>query len=253
MLSSADRAVVMSERHLDEFARCGDRARVIHNAVIDLPARDSACDESAVALAAESARPVVGVVGRLSPEKGVDLFLDACAQLVREGLNFTALVAGDGPEERALKERCAALDLDAHVRFLGHLHAIHRLYPKLDVLVIPSRSEGLPNVLLEALAAGVRVVSTRVGAVPEVLVDPAAGTMVPAGDTPALADAMREAIVSPPSDRETAARSETVDRFSIARRADAHLALYDEVRGIRGTGRAHVGGVVEDRVVKERR
>jgi glycosyltransferase involved in cell wall biosynthesis len=232
MLGAADRVIGMSDRHLREFARYGERARVIHNAVIRLPARPSPDDDALLArVTSEASGPILGVVGRLSPEKGVDIFLEACAIVARSGVAFTALIAGDGPEEQALRQQARVLDLDDRVRFLGHISAVDRLYPHLDILVIPSRSEGLPNVLLEALAADVRVVSTSVGAVPEVLTDPDAGTLVPPTDVEALAAALSRAITDPTTPREVAARAETAERFSLRRRADAHAALYAELRG----------------------
>lgn len=230
MLRAADRVVVMSEKHRREFARCGERVRVIHNAVIALPEHPSAEEEARIAaIAREATPPLVGVVGRLSPEKGVDVFIDACAEVARAGVQFTALIAGDGPQERALRDRCAAHGLESRVKFLGHLHGVDRLYPHLDVLAIPSRSEGLPNVLLEALAADVRVVATSVGAIPEVLRDPAAGTLVPPADVAGMARALTSALTTRQTVREVAARAETVERFSLARRADAHIAMYGEV------------------------
>ena len=173
--------------------------------------------------------PLVGVVGRLSSEKGVDVFLDALALLRDRGRAVHALVAGDGPDRDALKQQAERLGLADAVHFVGPVADVAALYPALDAVVLPSRSEGLPNVLLEALSADRPVVATRVGAVPEVLTDAAAGVVVPPGDAPALADAIAAALSTAHDPAARAARAETAARFSLARRVDAHRALYREL------------------------
>jgi hypothetical protein len=92
LLSAADRIVVMSRAQTQAFRHCGDRVRIIYNAALDTPpAGDPAERDRLTALASSLPRPIVGVVGRLSLEKGVDLFLDACAVLAQRGLVFSAL------------------------------------------------------------------------------------------------------------------------------------------------------------------
>src|SRR5207244_10005330 len=118
--------------------------------------------------------------------KGVDLFLDACAVLVQKGLAFSALVAGDGPGRARLEAHCARLGLEARVRFLGHVYDVDVLYRMLDLLVLPSRSEGLPNTLLEAMQADVPIVATAVGAVAAVVGTSAAARSVWRGSEAAL-------------------------------------------------------------------
>src|SRR2546425_7290268 len=142
----------MSHAQARAFPRCGRRVRIIYNAALaPPPAGDPSERGRLVALAGTLPRPIVGVVGRLSPEKGVDLFLDACAVLVRKGLAFSALVAGDGLERARLEARCRRLGLESRVRFLGQVYNVDVLYRHLDLLVLPSRSEGLPNTMLEAM------------------------------------------------------------------------------------------------------
>jgi glycosyltransferase involved in cell wall biosynthesis len=169
------------------------------------------------------------VVGRLSFEKGVDVFLRACDVLRRRGRAFSALIVGDGPELDRLLALRRELGLAEVVAFRPSTAAVRSIYAAIDALVIPSRSEGLPNVLLEALAEDLPVVSTAVGGVPEVLEDPMAGLVVPSGDPAALADAMvRVADVgrTPAAQR---ARRVCVERFSLDARARAHVALYREL------------------------
>ncbi|HEY0971418.1 MAG TPA: glycosyltransferase [Gemmatimonadales bacterium] len=228
-LGRADAVVVMSRAHAEEFARHGRRVHVVHNAVIPLP---RPADAGALQLPVAGGAPLLGVVGRLSHEKGVDVFLDACARLAARGVEFEAVVAGDGPERGALLARRDGLGLADRVHFPGVVTDVCSLYERLDLLVIPSRSEGLPNVLLEALSADTPVVSTEVGAVPEVITDPAAGLLVPPGDAEALADAIVAALPLRADAAAREARATTVERFSLATRADAMRRIYDSLHGV---------------------
>ncbi len=238
LMGAADRVVGMSEVHRAEFAARGVRADVIHNAVLDLgPAAAAPLDLApyrAPDAGAEGAAraPLVAVVGRLSPEKGVDVFLAACAQLAGDGERFSAVVVGDGPDRAALEARRDALGLGGAVHFLGPTPAVGSVYAQADLVVLPSRSEGLPNVLLEALRADAPVVATRVGAVPEVLGgEPDAGPVVPPEDPAALAAAMRQTWRRRGDAGAAAARARVAARFSLGRRVRELAALYDALAG----------------------
>lgn len=233
LMARADLLAVMSLLHREQFARLDGRVRVVHNAAIPLP---RPTDVTPVDVDAQFAVPhrgaeaaTIGVVGRLSSEKGVDVFLDACARLVGDGVPFRAVVVGDGPDRDALLAHCARLGLSDHVAFTGAVRDVANIYEQLDCLVIPSRSEGLPNVLLEALRHDLPVVSTRVGAVPEVLTDSRAGVLVPIGDPDALAAGVVRGLALARDPDAAVARAATVRRFSLAARAEAHAALYAEL------------------------
>jgi glycosyltransferase involved in cell wall biosynthesis len=238
LLGAAERVVVMSHAQARAFRHCDGRVRVIHNAVLALPPAGSPGDRDRLAaLAGSLQRPIVGVVGRLSQEKGVDLFLAACALLVRKGLAFSALVAGDGPGRARLEAECARLGLEARVRFLGHVYDVDGLYRMLDLVVLPSRSEGLPNTLLEAVRADVPIVATAVGAVPEVVGTSAAARVVAPGSIAALAEAIEHALTQGDLPAAATARQEVMSRFSLERRVAAHVQLYhdllEEAGGVR--------------------
>jgi len=229
MLTSADRVIAMSERQRARFARLGANVRVIHNAVLPEPAPAGGPPDNRLGEILPSlVRPILAVVGRLSPEKGVDVFLDACAELMRAGTPFSALIAGDGPDAPRLHEQARQLRL-GNVHFLGTVSNIAALYRAIDLLVLPSRSEGLPNVVLEALGADRPVLCTRVGAVPEVLEDALAGVIVPPGDPRALADAFLPALALRDRPDARAARAATAARFSLEARVRKHLELYSEL------------------------
>lgn len=235
LLPRADRVVVMSEVERHRFAAAGDRVQVIHNAVLSLPVVD---ETPALDALAGRPGPLVGVVGRLSPEKGVDVLLRAVRLLADRGTPVRLAVAGDGPERAALEALAAELAIGDRVAFLGPVRAVDALYAAVDLVVLPSRSEGLPNVLLEALRADRPVVATRVGAVPEVIGgEPAAGAIVAPDDVAALADAIVATLAAGGSEAAAAARRRVVHAFSLERRVAAHLALYDAVLPASAAGR----------------
>jgi glycosyltransferase involved in cell wall biosynthesis len=147
---------------------------------------------------------IVGAAGRLSREKGFGVLVDAAATVLGSrakvhgspcGVGF--ILFGDGPLRESLERQIAAAGLEGRFILAGFRSDLDRLLPNLDLMVLPSFSEGLPNVALEALAAGVPVVATAVGGTPEVIEDGQTGYLVPPGDAAALAGRMLEAISDP--------------------------------------------------------
>jgi glycosyltransferase involved in cell wall biosynthesis len=132
-------------------------------------------------------------VGRLTAQKRVDDLLDALAILARSGERLDLTVVGDGPERARLERRAAAPDLAGTVTFVGAVppEAVPGHYAGKRVCVLPSVDEGLGLVVAEALAAGVPVVATRSGGIPDLLTDPESGELVPPANPAALADAIR--------------------------------------------------------------
>ncbi|RWR20684.1 glycosyltransferase family 1 protein [Microbacterium enclense] len=140
------------------------------------------------------ATPVVGFVGTLKPWHGVDVLVDAMADLARRGRRARLLVVGDGPERAALHERADALGIDAG--FTGAVAPAHMptVLTLLDVGVAPYRAADdyfSPLKVCEYLAAGVPVVASDVGQVPELVRHGRTGLLVQPGDVPALADALQ--------------------------------------------------------------
>jgi len=131
-------------------------------------------------------------VGRLAIEKGVDLLIDACRRLANGGHPFCLEIVGTGPDERALRERVAEGGISDRVRFVGTVprQSLAARYLACQVVSIPSRSDTLPTVALEAGRAGRAVVASAVGGLPFLVADGETGCLVPGEDPAALADAL---------------------------------------------------------------
>ncbi|HST68366.1 MAG TPA: glycosyltransferase [Solirubrobacterales bacterium] len=172
----------------------------------------------------------VGFVGRISPEKGIDVALRALARLCDEGLEVHLQIAGAGPKDhrRELEALAAELGIAGHVTFLGPLDVagLKRFYAELHALVVPSVwEEPAGLVLVEGALAGVPLVASRVGGIPEIVRDPDEALLCPPGDPEALAAALRRTLTEP---EETAARAERANERAQAFRITPYLKAMDE-------------------------
>lgn len=143
--------------------------------------------------------PRLACVGRLCEQKGQLLLVEAAARLAREGLDFQLVLVGDGELRGAIEERIAAHGLERRVVITGWASG-ERVREELlasRAMVLPSFAEGLPVVIMEALALGRPVISTYVAGIPELVTPGECGWLVPAGAIEPLVDAMREALVAP--------------------------------------------------------
>lgn len=171
---------------------------------------------------------VLACVGRLSREKGLDVLLSAAREFVGERPETRILIAGDGPEAHVLNRVAAHPALAGHVSFLGRLTRPQGLMAAADLVVLPSRSEGLPNVVLESYEVGTPVLATNVGAVAQIIVDGKTGWVVESDSAPALLIGLRRAAEARTdlSRYGIAGRELVVDRFSIPRRMTTLDAVY---------------------------
>jgi len=211
------------------------RITVIENGVDAARFGGAAADRSGLGL---NGRPVIGSVGCLAARKDYATLLMALDELKRRGIAFQAMLVGDGPERAALEARSRALGLEPLVRFMGERPDVERLLPAMDVFVLSSREEGIPNALLEAMAAGRPAVVTDVGGNREVLTDGDTGWIVPAASPLPLADALETALTDPDEARRRGerARRVTLERRSIDAMARRHEDYYRDILGAGSAG-----------------
>ena len=249
-----DAALAVSAAVRDFLVReeglAADRFRVVHNG-IDLEAWRAPASrvEARRRLAAFvgvpeaelESRAVVGFVGRLAPQKGADLLLEAAALLPREA---RVVIVGDGPQAEALRRRAARPDLVGRVLFAGRREAVPQWLPGFDLLAVPSRWEGFGLAAVEGLAAGVPVVAADVDGLREVIAEQEGGLLVPPGDAGALAGALA-GLLGDPERRSAlgrAGRERAFRRFGAARMAAEVVEVYEQAR------RRHRPGVVREAV-----
>lgn len=230
-----DAVIAVSEPIREALVRSGvggSRVRLVRNAWKregELLEREEARDR----LGLPERAFVAGWVGRLSREKGPDVFLDAVARLLREGTGREAVasIMGEGAERPTLEAQAVSAGLDGAVVFHGRVPEAARIYRAFDCFVLSSRTEGTPVSLLEAMQAGVPVVATAVGGVPDVVRDGREALLVPSEDPAALARAMEQVRREPESARERArrARRRLETEFALEPWLDRHEAIYREV------------------------
>jgi glycosyltransferase involved in cell wall biosynthesis len=172
-------------------------------------------------------------VGRLSPEKGHNYLIDAVSTIVSTSsqLKLKVLIAGSGPSERKLKEQINKKGLQGRVELLGQCSDIKALFSIADLFVLPSLSEGSPNVLLESMAARVPILATKVGGVPELVKDGESAILV----LPADSESLKKAIIELLMNRSRAIQLASVAFenarliFSTSKRDEHLLSIYDRV------------------------
>jgi len=212
------------------------RVRVVPNGA-DLP------DELEERPAARKLRDRMGVgmfkplwvcVGRLEEQKGHAVLLEALAEIKRRGLDFVVAIAGDGSLRAALEKKTHELGLESRVHFLGQVDSVGPVLLAADAVVLPSRWEGLPLTLLEALARSRAVVASRVGGIPEVIEDGVHGRLVPPGDAAALAAVLEDFHKKPDAAQRLGAEGAERVRieFTWPRVVESFEAVYDEVLGL---------------------
>jgi glycosyltransferase involved in cell wall biosynthesis len=177
------------------------------------------------------APPTVGVTANLRPVKGLDVLLDAAARLADAYPGLAVQVAGEGEMRPALEEAVRERGLGGRFRLLGAVADVPAFLSRLDVAVLPSRSEGMSNALLEYMAGGRPVVATAVGAAPELIEDGVHGLLVPAGDAGRLAEAIGGLLRRPDWARRLgeAARRRARDRYSREAMVERFTDFYERL------------------------
>jgi glycosyltransferase involved in cell wall biosynthesis len=179
------------------------------------------------AIGGAPARPVVLSLARLEPQKGLADLLQAAVHVPEA----TFLVAGEGAERARLESLARTLGVDGRVTFLGYRDDIPRLLASCDLFVLPSLYEGLPISVLEAMAAGKPVVATAIAGTEEAVSGGETGLLVPPGDPPALAEAIRSVISDPRRAEQfgRAGRERALREFSAEKMVREVTRLYEQV------------------------
>ncbi len=214
--------------HLDP-----NRLTVIPNGIDPAP-YDQAHPLDRTALGITGPGPIVLFVGRLDIQKGLEELLDAASIVLADRSDWYLAIAGEGPLRNLIQQRIASnRDLGAHVHLLGRRDDIPQLLKTADYLVLPSRWEGMPNAILEAMAASRPVVATNVEGSRELVLPGVTGWLVPARDPLALAQALLQACENPERLRllGQAARRRVEDTYSQAAAIRAYERVWANVLG----------------------
>jgi glycosyltransferase involved in cell wall biosynthesis len=226
----SSRAIVVNSQNVAAFiARHyrapADRIRVIHNGV------DTQRFRPAPALPDAPPGPIV-TVGRLVAQKNHEMFLQAAARVGRDHPDLRFMIVGDGPLRAALEARAGQLGLAARVTFAGERRDVEAILRAASLFWLTSRWEGMPNVVLEAMASGVPAIATDVGGTRELIRGGVDGFVVPEGDAAAFVQLSRELLADPALRLQMGAAARArAETFSTARMVSALSDLYDAALG----------------------
>jgi glycosyltransferase involved in cell wall biosynthesis len=232
-LRAAAKVLTVSMPFRDELAAKGvarERIEIVHNAIrSDWGAGHPGDLRAKLGIGADW--KIILIVGRLSREKDHLTLLGAVDQLRRKGLNPHLLVIGEGPERGRIEQEIRHLGLAEYVTLAGHQRSAEPYYGIANLAVLSSLSEGSPNALLEAMAAGVPVVATKVGGIPEIVMDEDSALLVPAGTVDSMAAAMERLLTDRPLAERFIGRGHVlvVERHAPAVRASRLAEIYRSV------------------------
>lgn len=178
---------------------------------------------------------IVGLIGRLSKEKGIDIFLQAASRILVDFPRAKFVAIGDGPDRDKLNSIIDELNIREHASLLGRRDDMPSVYASLDVMVSASRQEGLPMAILEGMASRLPLVATTVGEVPSVVLDGRTGVIVPPENVDLLASAILNLLQSAARRKQlgVAARKLIEDEFSADRMTSEYLCVYEEAMAAR--------------------
>jgi glycosyltransferase involved in cell wall biosynthesis len=229
-----DRLVGNSHAVVDYYRTVGvpdDRLEMIFSGIAEEepPIVDPSAIRAEFGFAPDS--PLVFFAGRLAEQKRIDDLLKALDLLQHVQPDLRTLIAGDGPLRLRLEETARLYDLDGKVRFLGHRDDVPRLMAAANIVVLTSAYEGLPNLVLEAMRFRKAVVATAAPGTTEVVVDGQTGLLVPIGNIPLLARAIRDLIRDPARAQllGQAGRERVDSEFRAQTMVDRFATLYDEL------------------------
>jgi glycosyltransferase involved in cell wall biosynthesis len=229
----ADWVTCVSKGVADGVARRGlapeDKIGFIHNPAVTRSLKEKSSEPPVHPWLVKKEHPIFVGVGRLSEEKNFSLLLRAFALVMGSKADARMIIIGDGELRPELEKLRGDLDLSSRVDFTGFLQNPFAVMANADVLVLSSNVEGLPNVIIEAMACGCQIVSTNCPSGPaEILEDGKYGRLTPMGDETALSEAMLEALTSPIDRRLILERAEF---FNEDRIGEQYIALCGKLTG----------------------
>jgi len=232
------RVVAVSDEVKQRLLKSGVRSTEIHlvRNGIELGPFDNAVPSLRAGLPSDRT-PIVGLVGRLAWEKGVDIFLRAAACVLGEFPNARFVVVGEGPDKDKLEQLVDELNIRGNVSMLGRRDDMPSVYASLDVMVSSSRQEGLPIAILEGMASSLPLVATAVGEVPTVVLDGHTGVLVPANNLDSLTAEILKLLRDPAVRTRLgiAARQRVEEGYSAARMTTDYLCVYAEaIEAVKG-------------------
>jgi len=234
-LGLADAVVAVSRGQRDKILACGvrpDKVLVIHNAIdpaFASPTSPQTSERRRLGIPRDAL--CFGTAGRLSPEKNHEGFIRAASLVLRERPDTHFVIWGEGVLKPTLEGLVRELGLEDRLHLAGFVANVRSHFHELDVFVLPSHTEGLSNVLLEACAASRPAVATEVGGNPEVVIHGETGLLAPAANSQALAQAMLD-LAADPHRREAmgaAGRARVEAEFTFEAQTRQYLCLYDRL------------------------
>lgn len=228
-----DKVIAVSNKMretLRNFGVSDEKLAVIHNAIVVEDYLPRVKSESVLERhGLEGCTPILGCVGRLSQEKGQSVLCAAVVSLLERLPSLCLLLIGSGPQQEGLQEKYK--QYAKQIIFVGQVKDVREYFSVMDLHILPSFTEGLPNVVLEASCMGIPTVATAVGGTPECLVDGETGILVPSGDSVRLAEAIWQVVHK--EERRVKFGLEAAkfvrERFGFEDRATRMIALYEEV------------------------
>ena len=216
---------------IDKSKISAEKISVIYNGV-NIKSQDNSYEQNPkMPFKIKDKDRILMTVGRLHKQKGHCYLIQAVSKVRKEFPKVKLLVTGEGEEENNLKKLVKSLDLMNEVIFAGLSSDIERILPMAELFILPSLWEGLPNALLEAMAAGKPVVATKVGGIPEIVVHGETGVLIPPRDTDALAAVIIDLLQNrlKAKDMGEAGRIRAGKRFSIYKMIEKTENLYQEL------------------------
>lgn len=232
VLRSYAAVIAVSDEVRGRLLASGVSANKIHSIRNGIDLRPFEKARSSLLVEGDAATPLtVGWIGRLSNEKGADIFLRAAARVLAQCPQTRFAIVGDGPDLAMLRALTDELKIAKNVSFMGRRSDMPAVYASLDVMVSSSRQEGLPMAILEGMASGLPLVATAVGDVPTVILDGSIGILVPSEAVDLLAEGVVKLLQNADmrSSYGAASKKRVEDEFSAEKMTANYLAVYRQV------------------------